>query len=381
MESFETQYAKSGDLYLAYQVWGDGEIDVLEMNSGANFSIDATADDSHFARYVDDGRLPGWLLVLSRHGRIVHLSTYGSRDIEAGLPVENDTLFRLYSMTKPVTSVAAMMLYEQGAFELNDPVSRFIPSFADARVFRSGTAAKPVTDPVVEPMRIWHLLTHMAGLTYGFHYTHVVDAMYRQAGFEWGAPKDLDLEACCDAWAALPLLFQPGAEWNYSVATDVLGRVVEVASGQSLDRYFSEKSSNRSACPRPVSSSTRRPPDAWPRSISRPQGRGGHAAREPRGIADGAPPRLSGGGGLIGSAADYHRFSQMLLRGGELDGARLLGTADGLLHDPQPPPRRRRPRDHRAPPVRRDHVRRCRLRTRLLGTDRPGQEQGAVTGR
>ncbi|MEY2435834.1 MAG: hypothetical protein QOF97_670, partial [Acidimicrobiaceae bacterium] len=118
--------------------------------------------DAHFARYVDDGRLPGWLLLVSRGGQVVHLSTYGQRDKEAALPVELDTLFRMYSMTKPVTSVAAMMLYEEGAFELKDPVARFIPAFADMRVFKGGSALAPVTVPATEPMRIWHLLTHTA---------------------------------------------------------------------------------------------------------------------------------------------------------------------------------------------------------------------------
>src|SRR4051794_13033177 len=169
--------------------------------------------DAHFACYVDDGRLPGWLLLVSRGGHVAHLSTYGQRDKEAGLPVELDTLFRMYSMTKPVTSVAAMMLYEEGAFELKDPVSRFVPAFENARVYRSGSALAPVTEPTVEPMRIWHLLTHTSGLTYGFHHAHPVDAMYRAAGYEWGSPPAHDLAACCDDWAALPLLFQPGAEW------------------------------------------------------------------------------------------------------------------------------------------------------------------------
>ena len=138
--------------------------------------------DTHFARYVDDGRLPGWLILISRAGKIVHLSLYGQRDTEAGTPVERDTLFRIYSMTKPITAVAAMMLYEEGAFELKDPVSRFIPAFADVRVYRSGSALKPVTEPLREPVRIWHLLTHTAGLTYGFHHAHPVDALYRAAG-------------------------------------------------------------------------------------------------------------------------------------------------------------------------------------------------------
>src|SRR5687767_2898693 len=197
--------------------------------------------DRHFAAYVDDGRLPGWLCLVSRGGSIVHLGTYGLRDIEAGVPVQLDTIFRIYSMSKPITSVAAMLLYEEGAFELKDPVSRFIPAFADVRVYRSGSALNPATEPASEPVRIWHLLTHTAGLTYGFHHAHPVDAMYRRAGFEWGTPPGADLAACCDAWAGLPLVFQPGTEWNYSVATDVLGRVVEVAAGTSLDRFLAER--------------------------------------------------------------------------------------------------------------------------------------------
>ncbi len=119
--------------------------------------------DRHFARYVDDGRLPGWLITVSRHGRLAHVSWYGSRDREAGRPVEAGTLWRIYSMTKPVTSVAAMMLYEQGGLELTDPVSRFIPSFADVRVYAGGSDLRPVTVPATEPVRIWHLLTHTAG--------------------------------------------------------------------------------------------------------------------------------------------------------------------------------------------------------------------------
>src|SRR5438552_9519104 len=140
------------------------EIDPAEAGFGAER---LERIDRHFARYVDDGRLPGWLLAVTRAGRVVHLSAYGQRDVEAGLPVELDTIFRVYSMTKPVTSVAAMMLYEEGAFELKDPVSRFIPSFADVRVYRAGSSLKPELEPATEPVRIWHLLTHTSGLTYG----------------------------------------------------------------------------------------------------------------------------------------------------------------------------------------------------------------------
>ncbi len=282
--------------------------------------------DAHFAHYVDDGRLPGWSLAVSRRGRVAHLSTYGRRDIEADRPVDVDTLFRIYSMTKPLTSVAAMMLHEEGAFALSDPVSRIIPAFADARVYRGGSALRPVTEPLSEPVRIWHLLTHTAGLTYGFHHAHPVDTLYRQAGFEWGTPAGLDLAACCDVWAGLPLLFQPGEEWNYSVAADVLGRVVEVASGQSLDTFFAE----RILGPLGMDDTAfwvDEPDQDRLAALYLPLPGTAQAVRgDAFGQAALAPPDcLSGGGGLVSSAGDYVRFASMLLGGGELDGVRLLG--------------------------------------------------------
>lgn len=283
--------------------------------------------DAHFRRYVDDGRLPGWLMLVSRNGQVAHLATYGHRDVENDLPVETDTLFRIFSMTKPITSVAVMMLYEEGAFELNDPVHRFIPSFRNQRVYRSGSSFTPVTEPASEPVRIWHLLTHTAGLTYGFHHAHPVDTLYRNAGFEWGTPKGADLEAGVDLLAGMPLLFQPGAEWNYSMATDVLGRLVEVVSGQTLEAFFAERILG------PLGMDETRwwvdegdldrlaalyTPEPGTRRARRNDGMG-RAAKRP-------PTFLSGGGGLVSTAADYHRFALMLLGGGELDGTRLLGT-------------------------------------------------------
>jgi len=283
--------------------------------------------DRHFARYVDDGRLPGWLIVVSRGGQIVHLSTYGRRDVEAGKAVEIDTLFRIYSMTKPITSVAAMMLYEEGAFELKDPVSRFVPAFDDMRVYRAGSALNPVTEPASEPVRIWHLLTHTSGLTYGFHHAHPVDAMYRAAGFEWGSPPGRDLAACCDAWAGLPLLFQPGTEWNYGVSTDVLGRVVEVASGQTLDRFFAERIFQPLGLTDTAFWASEADHDRLAALYVALPGRSDPVRMDAMGdAAKSRPPFLSGGAGLVSTAADYHRFPQMLLRGGELEGARVLGT-------------------------------------------------------
>jgi CubicO group peptidase (beta-lactamase class C family) len=282
--------------------------------------------DRYYPRFVDDGRLAGWLVAIVRHGRLVHVATAGQRDMEAALPVETDTLWRIYSMTKPVTSVAAMMLHEEGALELRDPVAHYIPPMGEARVWAGGSALRPITVPQVEPMRIWHLLTHTAGLSYGFHHSHPVDRLYREAGFEWVSPPGLDLAGVCDAWAGLPLLFQPGSEWNYSVATDVLGRVVEVVSGQPLDRFLAERILE------PLgmhdTTFTLRDDDVTRlAALYSPDPETGRATRnEVIGQAAFSPPEfLSGGGGLLSTAHDYLRFMRMLLGGGELDGVRLLG--------------------------------------------------------
>ena len=285
--------------------------------------------DAHFAGYVDDGRLPGWLLTVRRHGRLAHVARCGSRDLEAGLPVTDDTVWRIYSMSKPLTSVAAMMLAEEGALALTDPVSTFIPSFGAVRVWAGGSDLRPMTVPAIEPVRVWHLLTHTAGLTYGFHRVHPVDALYRAAGFDLGDPPPVDLAQACDLWASLPLLFQPGTEWAYSVATDVLGRVVEVASGQRLDEFMADRIFGPLGM---TDTAFWAGPAAQPRlaALYTP-GPDGQATRlDALGQRALKPPQmLSGGGGLVSTAADYDRFTQLLLDrpgspAGELDGVRLL---------------------------------------------------------
>jgi len=287
--------------------------------------------DAHFARYVDSGQLPGWQIVVTRRGEIAHASVYGQRDREAGEPVTAETLWRVYSMTKPITSVAAMMLWEEGRFELTDEISRWLPEFAHPRVYDKGSTLKPFTVPAVEPIRVWHLLTHTSGLTYGFLQTSVVDALYRAAGYDLLPPPGVDLAEACQAWANLPLLFQPGTRWGYSVATDVLGRLIEVVSGQRLDEFFAERifaplgmtdtrwwvhgdDSDRLAAlyvPNPAGGIARYPLI------------GEQALHE--------PSMLSGGGGLISSAADYHRFTQMLLREGAYGPAHGSAQAGRLL--------------------------------------------------
>ena len=281
--------------------------------------------DEHFARYVDDGRLAGWQVAVMRDGQLAHHSTYGKRNLETDTDWTPDTIARLYSMSKPITSVAAMILHEEGRFQLKDPVSKFIPSFAETPVYRGGSFQAPVTEPQTEPMRIWHLLTHTAGLTYGFHNSHATDAIYRDAGFEWGNPAGLDLEACCDAWAQLPLVFQPGSEWNYGVSTDVLGRVVEVVSGQPLDVFLRERILDPLGMDDTefwVPEDKRdRFAELYFRNPSTKQ-----ATKMPAPKLESKPTMLGGGGGLCGTAADYLRFAQMLLNKGELDGVRILGS-------------------------------------------------------
>ncbi len=289
--------------------------------------------DRRLARWVDDGQLPGFLVTVARHGKLVHVGRYGSRNVEEGLPVETDTRWRIYSMTKPVTSVAAMMLYEEGAFELGDPITKWLPEFAETRVYVAGSAQKPVTAPQMEPIRVRHLLTHTSGLTYGFHHAHPVDAMYRARGHEWGTPPGADSADVCRQWASVPLVFQPGSEWNYGVSTDVLGRLVEVISGLPLDEFFEQ----RIFAPlgmRNTSFGLREDDEleSLARLYAAVPGQPGGAATgfaplDAMGVAAHSKPAfLSGGGGLVSTAGDYLRFTELLRRGGSYDGGRLLGS-------------------------------------------------------
>jgi CubicO group peptidase (beta-lactamase class C family) len=288
--------------------------------------------DRRLARWVDDGQLPGFLVTVSRHGRLAHVGRYGLRDVERGLPVEEDTRWRIFSMTKPVTSVAAMVLYEEGALELTDPITRWLPEFAETRVYVAGSAQRPVTQPQVEPIRVRHLLTHTSGLTYGFHHAHPVDEMYRAMGHEWATPPGADSAEVCRQWASVPLVFQPGSEWNYGVSTDVLGRLVEVVSGQPLDVFFQERVFGPLGMT-DTSFGLREDddPDTLARLYAAVPGQPGGAATGYAPLdamgqaAHRRPAFLSGGGGLVSTAADYLRFCEMLRRGGAYDGGRLLG--------------------------------------------------------
>ena len=282
--------------------------------------------DRHFARYVDDGLLAGWQVAITRDGKLVHHTTYGLRDREAGLAVEPDTIWRIYSMTKPLTSVAAMMLYEQGRLALRQPIAEILPEFADARVYQLGSALNPGTVPA-EPIRVWHLLTHTSGMTYGFLHQHPMDEMHRLMDVEFFPPDDFSLADAVQRWATVPLLFQPGTGWNYGVSTDVLGRVVEVVSGTPLDRFFAEHITGPlgmldTAFTVPAEKADRFAGLYVTGKAGQTPIRKDDFTTDPRGTVT----FFSGGGGLVSTAADYLRFTRMLLGRGELDGVRLLGS-------------------------------------------------------
>ncbi|MFV0306312.1 MAG: serine hydrolase domain-containing protein [Desertimonas sp.] len=281
--------------------------------------------DQHFQRYVDQGLLPGWLLAVSRHGQLAHLSTAGHRDVEAALPVESDTIWRIYSMTKPITAVAALVAYERGLFELNDPVTKFVPVFEQTRVWRGGSAVNPDTEPVTEAMRIWHLFTHTSGLTYGFMQNHPVDALYRQGGFEWGVPPDVDLAGVCEHLARLPLVFQPGTEWNYGMSTDVLGMVVEAAAGEPFADFVQREVLDPLGMAETWWSVDDAHADRLAALYVPTPGTGKVLRYDAMGDAARTPPAATlGGGGLVATAGDYLRFAEMLRRRGAHDGGRLL---------------------------------------------------------
>ncbi|WP_030615179.1 serine hydrolase domain-containing protein [Streptomyces fulvoviolaceus] len=285
--------------------------------------------DQHFAHYVDEGRLPGYLVSVSRGGRVAHLTTHGHRDLAAGLPVEADTLYRIYSMTKPVTAVAALLLVEEGRLSLDDPVGRHIPAFADPQVYVSGSGADTRTRPAAGPLLIRHLMTHTAGLTFAFYHSHPVDALYREADLESSVVPGSNLAHTVDVYASLPLQFEPGTQWNYSVASNVLGRVIEVVSGQPLDTFFAE----RIFGPLGMPDAGFRVADEHAGRLSELYGEKDDGGIEPipgLPLRGGRPRFLSGSGGMAASAYDIHRFSEFLRRRGELDGVRLLapGTVD-----------------------------------------------------
>jgi CubicO group peptidase (beta-lactamase class C family) len=279
----------------------------------------------HFDAYVEDRRLPGWLATVARGGELVWSAKGGYRDREKNLEVTDDTIWRIYSMTKPVTAIAVMMLYEEGCFDLNDDVGQWIDDLKEPHVWAGGTAAEPLTVPAIEPVRVHHLLTHMSGLTYGFHRRHPTDEIYRLKGYDFGFWRGADLTQAVHEWATSPLVFQPGSGWNYSVSFDVLGRLIEIWSGQSFESFLQD----RLLGPLKMTDTDWYCPEEKRDRMAMlyvPHGGDSFPYEELAKTFD-HPPRIhGGGGGLVSTASDYQRFMTMLLQGGELDGARLLSN-------------------------------------------------------
>jgi len=279
----------------------------------------------HLKRYVDAGKIAGTLTLIARRGQIAYLEPLGHLEIERRRPVTPESIWRIYSMTKPITSVGLLMLYEQGRFQLDDPVHRFIPAWQNQRVFVGGNYPVFKTAPVERPMTIRDLLSHTSGLTYGFMERTNVDAAYRKLGVADQTRSGYTLQDMVDTLAELPLEFSPGTRWNYSVATDVVGHLIEVLSGQRLDVYLRE----RVLEPLGMRDTSFVLSDQQAARFAANYERQGDGSLKMIDDPDQSNYRkrsfFSGGGGLLSTAPDYFRFTSMMQNMGELDGVRLLG--------------------------------------------------------
>jgi CubicO group peptidase (beta-lactamase class C family) len=292
----------------------------------------ARLDEVMKRRYVDGGYLPGMLTHVWRKGQLVHTGMCGQMDIERGKPMREDAIFRIYSMTKPITAVALMMLVEEGLIGLDDTVHSHIPAWKDLGVYSSGMPslladAPPgfITTPALRPMKVADLLTHTSGLTYGFMMRSAVDAAYRRAKLV-DRQTEGGLRGMIEQLAQIPLDFSPGTAWNYSVSIDVLGYLVEKLSGMSFGEFL------RTRLFEPLGMTDTAfwvPSDKTERFTScyQPEGKGPglKLQDDARESTYATPPKLeSGGGGLVSTAQDYLRFCRMMLNGGALDGVQIL---------------------------------------------------------
>ncbi|MDP3634415.1 serine hydrolase [Phenylobacterium sp.] len=280
--------------------------------------------------YIGPQKIAGCQIAVSRHGHQAYLKSFGSMDLERNKPMMDDAIFRIYSMTKPITSIALMTLYEKGYFQLNDPVSRFVPSWKNHRVWVSGEGDSMVTEAPKRPVSFKDVLSHTGGFTYGGGLPgvgdqHPVDKIYRGLKVRSAGSNDTMMEFL-DKLGQVPLLYQPGERWMYSLATDICGALVEVVSGKPFAQYLQEeifgplgmKDTSFFVAPDKIDrfcANYQRGPDKKLKVIDDPATSA--FAKE--------PGFKSGGGGLTGTIADYMRFCEMLRRGGELDGHRVIG--------------------------------------------------------
>jgi CubicO group peptidase (beta-lactamase class C family) len=275
--------------------------------------------------YVDDGRYPGAVCLVARRGKVVHLTAYGAMDDERGKPMRQDVIFRVFSMTKPIASVALMTLYEEGRFQLDDPAAMYIPELADAMVFDGGTADDPAVRPPARQITVRDLLMHTSGLGPHNGRTPVAE-LYRRAGLA-GPDTDMTLAEMTRRIARIPLLADPGSRWIYGVSTDLVGRLCEVIGGMPFDRHLRERIFEPLGM---ADTGFDVPADKVDRFAANYATRPGMPAY--RLVDDPATspytrprPFFSGAAGLVSTAGDYLRFCRMLANGGALDGVRILG--------------------------------------------------------
>lgn len=282
-------------------------------------------------RVVDEKSLAGIVTLLMRHGKVVEERSYGVKDIASGAPMTDDTIFRIYSMSKPVTGVAMMILYEEGKWHPSDPISRYIPQFADVRVFKGLDASGAmITEAPAHPPTMAELMTHTAGLTYGLFGSTPVDKLYMQKNCFRAA----DLHAMATCFAGMPLLYQPGTKWVYSVSMDIQGYIIEKLSGMPFPEFLEK----RIFKPLGMKDTGFYVPKEKRKRFATLYGGGPNGKLVAIGEASGPkadfasmPAAPSGGGGLVSTAHDYGRFAQMLLNHGELDGVRILSPSTVTL--------------------------------------------------
>lgn len=299
---------------------------MTELKQTAGFAPDQLLNiEQHLDRsYIQPGKFPGALTLVARRGEIAYVKAQGLMDVERNKAVQRDTIFRIYSMTKPITSIAMMQLYEQGRFLLDDPVHKYIPSWKNQRVYQSGIYPNFLTTPATHVMTIRDLFTHMSGLTYGFMQRTNVDAAYRELGLD--GSQNLTLEDMVNQLAELPLEFSPGSAWNYSVSTDVLGYLLQLLADQPLDEYLRE----HIFTPLDMPDTGFQVSDA---QLDRFAACYQYQPEDQFTLFDDpqlSPYRnksefLSGGGGLVSTIDDYYHFAQALCQGGEFRGQRIIG--------------------------------------------------------
>ena len=301
---------------------------MLMKTRSSGFSPERLAriDDFLQRKYIDAGKLPGTLTMIARRGEVAHLGPRGLADVERGTPVAEDTIWRIYSMTKPITSIAFMMLVEEGLVALDDPVHRYIPEWRNLGVFAGGThrTGFQTTKPD-RPMLIVDLLRHTSGLTYGFQLRTNVDAAYRAAKIG-EIEKAGTLDSFIETLGKLPLEFSPGEKWNYSVATDVLGYLVEKIGGEQFESFLKRRIFDPLEM---TDTAFQVQPDQAHRFAScyQPTRDGGIALQDDAATSAYLEPPgfVSGGGGLVSTAGDYMKFALALANGGTANGYRLIG--------------------------------------------------------